>query len=430
MYLPTEAIGEAESSPAGHRETGALAGLRVLDLSGQSYQYCGKLFAQLGADVILVEPPCGSPARLEGPFLEDIPHKETSLAFAYFNQGKKGMGLDLDSIEGRQIFRKLVKTAHIVVESEKPGTMKQRGLGEPDLRALNPGLIVTSITSFGQSGPYSAYQSDDLVASALGGLLYLGGYAGGIPTSAHGNQACLAAAQFAAVATLMAVWEVESQTGDPIGQHIDVSVQECVVMALENAVQFVDLENTVRRRTGGQQKQAGTGVFPCQDGEIYLMAGGIASNRFWNAATEWLVEEGAPGAGRLREAHWNDLDYLASDEAKDYFASVFLPFAANKTKAELYADGQRRRIPICPVSTPADLPVNRQLAYRNFFQQTPHPYTGNTLLAPGAPYRLSATPWQLGPPAPRLGEHTSGIPAQLGYGKDERSVLLRAGVIA
>lgn len=409
---------------------GALAGIRVLDLTSGTEQYCGKLFAQLGADVLLIEPPGGSRTRREGPFLDDMPHRERSLPFAYFNQGKRGMCLDLDHVEGQKVMRKLVAEADLIITCERVDRMRDRSLDHAALSALRAAIVTTNITPFGEDGPYADYQGDDLVALAMGGLLYLGGYPEQAPVAAYGNQAVLAAAQFAAVASMIALWDAEGQGASATGQHVDVSIQESVTMALENSVQFVELENTVRKRNAGQQRQAGTGVFPCADGMVYLMAGGIASNRFWGATTEWMVEVDAPGAAQLRDARWNDQKYLQTEEAKRIFASVFLPYAARHTKAELYAEGQRRRIPICPVSTPADLMENRQLAYRQFFRQTAHPYTGATLTVPGAPFSLSATPWQLGRPAPRLGEHTCEVLHEAGYDGEAQQVLLRQGVIA
>ena len=409
---------------------GPLQGIRVLDLTQGSEQYCGKLFAQLGADVLLVEPVAGCAQRREGPFLGERPHAEASLAFAYFNQGTRGMALDLDHAQGQEIFRGLVRQADLVIEAERPGRMRARGLDADALARVQPALVTTSITPFGQEGPYAQYEGGDLVALAFGGLLSLGGYPKLAPTAPYGNQALLAAAQFAAVASLMAVWEVEGQSGSAQGQHVDVSVQESVAMALENAVQFVELENTVRQRNGGEQRQAGTGVFACSDGMVYLMAGGVASNKFWNATADWLVQAGAPGAAQLKEPRWADTSFLASAEAKRIFAGIFLPYAATQTKAQLYAEGQRRRIPICPVSTTADLMENRQLAFRNFFEQTAHPYSGLTLTVPGAPYRLSASPWRLGRPAPRLGEHTAEVLSGLGFDQEGQAVLLRQGVIA
>lgn len=415
-------------SDSSHPVAQALEGVQVLDLTGETGQYCGKLLAQLGASVILVEPPSGSDVRRSGPFLKQQPHIEHSLTFAYFNQGKRGICLDLDLEDGQRLLRELAAHADVVLESAAAGVMARRGLDYAALAVLNPRLVMTSVTPFGQSGPYVDYVCDDLVASALGGLLYLGGYTDSEPVCAYGNQANLAAAQFAAVGTLIALWEAEGTHDGALGQHVDVSVHECVTMALENAIQFVDLENTVRKRTGGQQRQAGTGVFPCKDGMIYLMAGGIAANRFWASTTQWLIDADVVGAEQLQQAQWNDPTYLASDQAKQIFADIFLPFAANRSKAELYQEGQRRRIPVCPVSTPADLLENRQLAYRQHFQRHPHPYSGETLTAPGAPYRLAVTPWQAGRPAPRLGEHTSEVLSELGYDWQAQQIWLQAGV--
>ncbi|HEX2548120.1 MAG TPA: CoA transferase [Ramlibacter sp.] len=409
---------------------GPLQGIRVLDLTQGSEQYCGKLFAQLGADVLLVEPVTGCANRREGPFLDGQAHAERSLAFAYFNQGKRGIALDLEQPQGQEIFRGLAKQADLVLDAERPGRMRARSLSHEALARLQPAIVTTSITPFGEDGPYAHYEGGDLVALAFGGLLSLGGYPGLAPTAPYGNQALLAAAQFAAVASMMAIWEVEGQEGAREGQHVDVSVQESVAMALENAVQFVELENTVRKRNGGEQRQAGTGVFTCSDGMVYLMAGGVASNKFWNATADWLVDVDAPGAAQLREPRWSDTTFLASAEAKRIFAGIFLPYAQQHTKAQLYAEGQRRRIPICPVSTTADLMQNRQLAHRGFFAQTQHPSSGQTLTVPGAPYRLSASPWALGRPAPRLGEHTAEVLSALGYDPDSQAVLLRQGVIA
>lgn len=421
---------------------GALFGLRVIDMSDSALQYCGKLYAHLGAEVMLLEPPGGCVTRREGPFVNDVPHREHSLSFAYLNQGKQGLCLDIAHEEGRHVFERLLSEADLLIESTpgislpvSPGSGPNRattqtrapGLDYAHLAALNPRLVVTSISPFGRTGPYASFEATDLVTMALGGLLYLGGYPETEPVGAPGSQAYLAAAQFAAVASLSAVLEAENEQGS--GQHVDVSIQECVAMALENAVQFAELEDTVRVRNGGQQRQAGTGVFACRDGLIYLMAGGIASNRFWATTAQWLIEGGAPGAAQLTDAQWNDPAWLARDEAKAIFQSVFVPFASTRTKAELYEDAQRRRIPLCPVSTTRDLLENRQLRHRNYFQSVPHPYSGEMLTMPGAPYGLSRTPWTNGRSAPRLGEHNAGILGRLGYDLDAQRALMSAGVM-
>jgi benzylsuccinate CoA-transferase BbsE subunit len=414
--------------PTPGEKPSALSGIRVLDVSGLAGQYCGKQFADLGADVILVEPITGSPVRRDGPFLDDRPHIEYSLQFAYFNAGKRSVAIDLDREAGQRVLRELVKDADLVIESEKPGTLDARGLDYGSLSALNPGLVMTSVTPFGQTGPYALYEAEDIVALALGGLLYLGGYPETSPIAAHGNQAYLAAAQFASVASMMALLSGDEDGKRP-GRHVDVSIQECVTMGLETAIQFYDLEKTVRKRTSGQQVMAGVGVFDCLDGQIYLMAGGIASTRFWENLVNWLIEDGVGEARRLLEATWQNHDYLATSEAKSIFEGLFAPFARNRTKTDLYQSGQTRRIPICPVNTPRDILASRQLEYRGFFASQEHTVSGRRLIVPGAPYRLEATPWRQVRPAPRLGEHTSEILAGLGYEAIARAALLKSGVI-
>jgi benzylsuccinate CoA-transferase BbsE subunit len=386
----------------------ALAGLRVLDLTNATGQYCGKMFSDLGADVILVEPPGGSPARLQAPFLDDRVDPEFSLPFSYFNAGKRSMCLHLQSPEGRERLRQLIRASDVVLESAVPGEMAAMGLGYDALSILNPGLVMTSITPFGQTGPYAAYASDDIVALALGGMLHMGGYFDSPPIAAHGNQAWLAAAQFAAVATMMAVYEVKRNAGSP-GRHIDVSIQECVVMGMENAIQFYDLEGIVRRREAGQQRWAGAGVFDCADGQIYLIAGGIVPEQFRQVTVRWLMEGGVEEAACMLDPQWAQEDFQMTPGAKEIFARCFGEFARNRTKAELYAEGQARRIPICPVNTPQDLMQNPQLRSREYFVPLPHAASGRSLQAPGAPYRLSETPWRGGAPAPLCGEHTDEV---------------------
>lgn len=416
----------AEASTYGAKPAHALAGLKVLDMSGLSGQYCGKLFADLGAEVILIEPPGGSPVRRTGPFLNEAINLETSLSFSYFNAGKQSLVLDLDSSEGREVFLRLATDADIVLESAKPGALDGQGIGYDALRLLNPQLVMVSISPFGQTGPYAAYESEDIVALALGGLLYLGGYPGVAPMAAWGNQAYLAAAQFAAVAAMIALFRRDNLGK---GSLVDVSIQEAVVLALENSVQFFDLEGTVRKRHGGMQRQAGMGVFPCADGQVYFMAGGVASNKFWASSVRWLMDENVVGAEQLNEPRWLDNAFLATTEAKNIFASLFEPFSSTRTKAQLYAEGQARRLPICPINTPADLLDNRQLAWRGHFVPMLHTWSGRTFTVPGAPYHLSATPWTQPGPSPRLGEHSAQVLASLGYEGAALAALLHEGII-
>jgi benzylsuccinate CoA-transferase BbsE subunit len=370
----------------------------------------------------------GSSVRRDGPFIDGAVGIEWSIPFAYYNAGKRSIALDLNSADGQQLLKRLVRDADLLVESEKPGVTASRGLDYSSLSAEAPHLVMTSITPFGQTGPYAHYECEDIVALALGGLLYLGGYAD-LPTAVHGNQAYLSAAQFASVASMMALLDAKCGSAGGSGRHIDVSVQECVVMGLETAIQFYDLEKSVRTRGSGQLGMAGVGVYRCLDGEIYLMAGGIASTRFWENTVKWLIDEGAPEAAQLLEEKWKSHDYLLTPEARQTFNCFFQPFAASRRKLDLYEQGQARRIPICPVHTPKDILESRQLEFRNFFVTQQHPQTDRLMTVPGAPYRFSATPWKSGGVSPRLGEHTNEILEGLGYDAVARAALLKARVI-
>jgi len=405
---------------------GALAGLRVLDLSGPMGNYCGKLFADMGADVILVESPAGTRLRSEPPFIDDIPGLERSLSFAYHNTSKRGITLDLDTTTGQDLFRNLAAGADVVIETEKPGVMDLRGIGFDALAALNPRLVLTSITAFGQSGPYAQFEAEDIVGLAMGGLLYMGGYRDAAPTRVHGNQAYLAASQFGAVAAMLAMLEAET-TG--IGQHVDVSMQECVVMALENAAQTFDLEGTIRKRPSAEQNFAGYGVFPCKDGYIYLGSRGIGTSKAWERSLKWFTDEKMEGVERLYGPEWSQLDYLKSEKARLAFAELFVPWARARTKAYLYGEGQRRQIPLAPINTPADLLENPQLRFRGHFVSVTHALRSAPLTMPGAPYQLSETPWRIQRPAPSLGQHNLEIYAEIGVGPADIEILTAAGVL-
>lgn len=418
--------GEENAAKTASPAPAALAGVRVVELAGVFTPYCGKLFSDLGAEVIVVEPPGGSRQRREAPFVDDQPSAETSLTFSYHNSGKKSVTLDLQTEQGRQLLRQLAARADILIESEAPGTLAGVGLGYAELSKANARLVMTSTTAFGQQGPYAHFAYSDLTLLALGGLLYLGGYPDSAPMRVFGNQAVNAASMFSAVASISAYYSVLMGGA---GQHIDVSAQQCVALALESSVQMLELEGTTRKRFAGEQRQAGTGVFATQDGYIYLMAAGIASNRFWNNTVKWLQTENVAGADALAQPEWAEQDYLASAEAKQRFEEIFLPFAAAHTSEYLYQAGQHHRMPICPVCTPAQVLQNRQLLSREYFVGVLHTASGRTLTMPGAPYKLTSSPWQLRAGPPRLGQHNLEVLGELGLGSSDVRALAGLGVI-
>lgn len=403
----------------------ALAGIVILDLAGPAGNYCGKLFADMGADVILIEPLCGAPTRHMLPTAVGQTGMEAGLVFQYQNTNKRSVALDLETPGAQAVIRELAKHANVIIESEAPGVMQRRGLGYETLRECNPQLVMTSITSFGQKGPYADWLGSDLVGMATGGMLYLAGYPDTAPMVAFGEQAIGAANLFAAVATMAAVYEAESSKS---GQHIDVSIQESVVMGMENAVQFYDLEGTIRKRNAGEQRIAGMGVFPCKDGYIYLMAGGVGGNRFWADTVRWLTEERLERAAELQESCWNEREYLSSGEAKKRFSDIFSTFAMAHTKAELQEKGRRQRIPIAPILNTSELDKSAQRKHRSYFIETTASY-GELIGMPGAPYKLTRTPWAVHKGAPRIGEHTAEILRGLNVNDVDMQNLLEEGCL-
>jgi len=403
-------------------KSSALQGIRVLELPGQLGAYAGKLFADMGADVILIEPPGGAPTRRALPLISDVSPSsgEASLNFAYFNTSKRSITLDLDHSPGQEAFKKLAETANLIIDSSRPGAMKARGLDHLALSSIAPKLVYTAITPFGQSGPYAEYESEDIVLLALGGLLSLAGFIDSPPTRVWGNQAVLAASQFAAAGSLAAVLHAEV-SGE--GQHVDVAAQQCVVMGLENAVQFADLEGTVRKRAGGAVRFAGTGIFSCLDGEIFVMAAGVGDPRFWQNTVAWLRDEGVTAVEEISDEKWRDFRFLATDPAKEVFRRIFTPFSATKTLKYLYHEGQRRGVPIAPMSAPSDLVGNDQLNSHNYFVPINHPKISHDAKMPGAPYLLSATPAVI-TRSPRAGEHTQNVLSEAGFTVSEIADLM------
>lgn len=404
----------------------ALRGIKIVELASPYTRYCGKLFADMGAEVVLVEPPRGGKGRREAPFIDDRPGLERSLSFAYYNTSKRGVTLDLDALRGRELFLELVAQADLVLEGERPGRLAALGLDYDALAQARPGLVQTSVTAFGQTGPYSQFECEDMVGVAMGGFMYLSGYPDTAPLRAYGNQAFLAAGTYASVASMLALTSAELEGA---GDHLDVSMQECVVMAMETAVQVFDLEHTVRKRVGARQRYAGTGVFECADGYVYMMAAGIGANKFWGYSLGWLEEEKVPGVDRLQGAEWKDFEYIQTEDAKRIFAEVFAPWAKTKTKAYLYNGGQKRHIPLAAVNTPQDILDNPQLEYRGYFVDVEHPETQKKLRMPGAPFRLSRTPWKMQRRAPLLGEHNAEVYGALGRDGETLARLHSAGVI-
>jgi crotonobetainyl-CoA:carnitine CoA-transferase CaiB-like acyl-CoA transferase len=395
---------------------GILSGLRVLDLTTGGALLCGRLLADLGADVIAVEPPGGNPARFREPFWHDQPGPDTSLYWLAYSHGKRSVTVDLHCDSGRAILQRLAGSADILVEAFPPGYLDDLGLGYYALAAQNPRLILTSITPFGQTGPRRHYRATDLILMALGGSAFLTGEPGRPPLRIGVPQAELHAGAEAVVGTLLAL-QYRHRAG--VGQHVDVAAQACVVWTLMNATHYPALGQANRQRHGayrlslpGKRRM----IYPCKDGYVSVMFfGGAIGGRSCQQLVQWMTEAGcAPEA--LRTIDWETWDdvYLASlgPQARAEIERVegaLLSFLARFTMRELYEQALQRRLLLAPVADARTIVEDPQLQARQFFHPVPHPALGTALSLPGPFARFSASPLRSGQSAPRLGEHNDEI---------------------
>ena len=358
----------------------ALAGVRVVDLTAR-FGYAAKLYAELGADVVLVEPPGGSPARSLPPFGAQ---GQQSLWFAYRNCGKASIVLDPDNPADCSELAALCASADIVFDDRSQDYWRQRGLGWEMLRAAHPDLVWCAITPFGQTGPAAHADGCDLIAMASGGMAWLTGYEDTGPYAGDCGLATTSSAQYAAV---MAIIAFLGRRNVGAGQFIDVSMQEVMTLGTETAPQFFAMKGVTRKRVGARPKQAGIGVYPCKDGFVFLYAAESGVGRGWNLLAEWIEEAGVPGAAELRDPRWLSNTFKAQPEQVARFDELWNAFAITRDKRALFHEGQRRRIAVSPLNGAADVLEDPHLEARGFFDARGWP---------GAPYQLSATPWRAG----------------------------------
>lgn len=389
--------------------TGPLLPYRGLDLSGQAGMFCGRLLADLGADIIKVEPPTGDSVRQSGPFLQNAQGTEKSLLWCSLNAGKRSITLDIESSSGREELKQLVATADFFIESYPVGYLDSLGIGYRVLSELNPRLIFTSITPFGQSGPFRDLHASDLVLWALGGIMNQCGYMDRAPLRMGVDQVWLQAGLHGAVGTLLAL-HGRNRIGE--GQHVDVSAHEAVMRLGMASPSWWYHTRMVTERSGNRQRfsprVAPLVVWPCLDGEVMFSVYGGVLGRLVKRLVDWMNEKG--DAGHLVDIDWSRLDVLkiTPGELEDIEAN-FLAFFAKHTKQELADEALRRRFALAPVNSIADIVRDPQLMSRNFLVEVEYPALGRSLLHPGAPFRLGATPCAVPKAAPRLGEHSSEI---------------------
>jgi len=406
---------------------GVFNDVRVLELGDLAAQQCGKLFADMGADVIKIEPPGGAEGRRIGPFLDNEPHPDRSLSFWHHNTSKRSITLDLAAHSGAEIFRSLAVKADVVLEDYAPGTLAGVGLGYDALRGLRSSLIMVSITPFGQTGPYRDYTSSDLVALALGGPLWSCGYDDHAlpPVRPYEGAAYHIAGHYAFIGATAAL-VLRQATGE--GQYIDVSMHEACHDTTEGAMPTWYMGGRrVERQTGRHAAPGATQpvVFPCLDGKsVFTRIPG--ETKVWERLVDWLDEAGL--AVDLREERFAD-PAVRRDEM-GHITEVVEAFCATQTAEDLYHGAQARGMVWGAVRSPDEIVHDEHLRARGFFVSVEHPELGRSFEYAGAPYQFSETPWALRCRAPLLGEHNRAVYCgELGLSPDELAALRGAGVV-
>lgn len=372
----------------------ALEGIRIIDLTqGIAGPYATKLLADHGADVVKIEPPAGDYTRRLGPFPGDQPDPDKSGLFIHLNGNKKSVTLDITATSSRDVVRKLLHGADVLVESEQPGTMAGLSLAYEDLKAGHPALIYCSVTPFGQTGPYSSYKGNSLTAMALSGLMYITGDPDKEPLTTGGEAAEYFTGLHAWIGVLAAL-EHRSQTG--AGQHVDISMLESLGCADEYNTAAYSYLGMVRRRYYSRHHipTYPSEIFPCRDGHIVVIGGAGGFPFLMAVLLEQPELENNPMFQNLwlRTFQWQE------------FEKILRPYLNEHDWEDLLTRAQELRIPFAAVMDPAMLLANPHLRERAFFYELNQPDVGKLPLAANI-YRMSETPMQFGA-APALGQHT------------------------
>lgn len=399
---------------------GALSAYRILDLADSAGAYCTKLFADLGADVIKIERPEGDPGRSMPPFVGDTPHPEKSLYFLHRNAGKRGITLNIETREGGDILKRLVKTADVLVDNSPPDCMESLGLGYEVLEAINPELVMSSITEFGHGGPYKDRKGSNLVDYAMSGVMITSGYPGKEPCLCPGTPAHDAASLYANISILSALF-MRGAVGK--GQFTDTSVHETsrlglypwIVPNYSYALNPDGPPPTSETRLGASIYP----VYPCKDGLIRVVA---LTPRQWDALVRVL---GSPEVLLMEE--WRSFMYRIGN-AEDLHALV-LGYTEQYTMLELFEAGKQEGVPIAPILSIEDFYNSPHTKAREFFVEVDHPVAGKAEY-PGPPYKWSETPPAIQRPAPCLGQHNQEIYCdELGFSKQDLVALRDARVV-
>ena len=395
----------------------ALSGVKVLDLTHHiAGPYSTKLLADYGADVLKIERPgMGDPTRHIGPFYKDEPHYEKSGFFLYLNTNKKGITLNLKSPLGIQIFKELVKDVDILVENFSPGVMERFDLDYKKLEKINPGLVMTSISNFGQTGQYRDYQSSEIIADAMGGWMGVIGDPEREPLKPGGSQAQFVGGLFGAIGTMTA-FHCRELTG--IGQHVDISLMEAVLYIQMNITSIYSYFEQITKRLGNFVWPPPGSILPCRDG--YIGAFAITTGQ-WETLCDWMEKP------ELKEDP-NLCTVIDRTDNIDLLNAHLVEWLMDHDQEELFREAQKRKLPFgIPVNSKMILASNH-LNERNYFIEIDHPATGNVKY-PGAQIKMGDLPYEL-KRSPLLGEHNKEIYCNsLNYSEEDLIRLFEQGVI-
>ena len=413
--------------------SGPLAALRVLELADEKGQFCGKLFGDLGADVVKIKPLGGEPSRRIGPFLDDIPHPERSLSFWYYNTSKRSITLNLETADGRGLFLRLAETADVILETFRLGFLASLGLDYEALRKQSSGLIMCALTPFGQTGPWRDYLSSDLLHMAAGGEMASSGYdeadmPNAPPIAPGGGNAWHTACHFAYMA-IVAALVYRTVAGQ--GQYIDASIHEACALTTEAAIaNYVYRGEVVRRQTGRHhaagptprtQFRAKDGTFVCA-----LVAGRLTPKYIGELAD--LLDTNGMG-GDLRDPKYQDPAVIAANTSH-IIDDLVANFIASLPAEEVYHAAQQRGFTWGAVRAPEALLNDPHLNDRGFWKEVAHPELGRSFVYPGEAAIYNGSPWRISRRAPLIGEHNVEIfCTELGLSRNELSVLAENRVI-
>jgi crotonobetainyl-CoA:carnitine CoA-transferase CaiB-like acyl-CoA transferase len=403
-----------------------LTGYRVLDLCGEPGLLAGKLLADLGADVIKVEPPGGDPARGIKPLAPGVEKAEASFFWQAMNTGKHGITLDLTNPRGCELFLKLAATADAVIESFPPGHMGRMGLGYDELCRVRPAMVMVSVTPFGAEGPYRDYAASDLIIWALSGLLYICGDQDRPPVRISLPQSWLHAATDAAAGLVMALYH-RGRTG--MGQRVTVSALKAMERVAYAAHSLWDARGKVLKRQGSGLRIPPLGtttpvIWPCADGYVafYLFGGamGTVSNP---ALTDWMEEEGLASQAMMT-MDWPcfNIGRTPQEKIDHEVVGPISEFFRRHTQEELWDEGVKRRVMVYPVNDAAGVLAQNQLAERGFWVRLAHPAYDQELTFPGAFVSSAEGFCAVRSPAPLLGQHNRKIYGAL-LGLDDSTLL-------